>query len=165
MTRRVLVALFVLLPAIALAQANTSPVDGVWQITEISTTGPNPNTNSKPQPSLIIFARGHYNWIHVAGTTPRKQRAAAATPGKLTDAEKIAAFDEWQPLTANAGTFEVKGSTLTRRLTVAKNVGPMAPGANPVVQEFKVEAKTLTLSGPAPGDPSAQIRYRLTRVR
>ncbi|HJU44185.1 MAG TPA: hypothetical protein VJ691_15265 [Vicinamibacterales bacterium] len=167
MTRRaVLFALFVVLPGIAIAQqGSASPIDGVWRITEITTSGANVSTNKSPQPSLLIFSRGHYSWIHVAGTTPRKERAAAATPGKLTDAEKIAAHDEWQPLTANAGTFEVKGTTLTRRLMVAKNVAPMAPTANPVVQEFKIDGSTLTLTGPSGGDPKTQIRYTLTRVR
>jgi hypothetical protein len=113
---------------------------------------------------LLIVARGHYSWINVNGTTARKQRAAAATPGKLTDAEKIAAYDEWALFTANAGTFEIKGSTLTRRPTVAKNVGAMS-GTNPIVQEFKIDGSTLTLTGPAPGDPKGQTRLTLTRVR
>jgi hypothetical protein len=167
MTRRaVLFTLFVLLSGSAIArQAAESPIDGVWRITSVTTTGANAATNKSPQPSLLIFARGHYSWLNVNGTTARKQRAAAATPGKLTDAEKIAAFDEWGPFTANAGTFEVKGSTLTRRPTVAKNVGAMAPSANPIAQEFKIDGSTLTLTSPAPGDPKGQLRYTLTRVR
>jgi hypothetical protein len=167
MTRRaILFTLFVLLPGIAIAQQNSaSPIDGVWRITEIVAIGANPSTNKSPQPSLIIFARGHYNWIHLAGTTPRTQRALPATPGKLTDAEKIAAHDEWQPFTANAGAFAIKGSTLTRRPTVAKNAGAMAPTAKPIVQEFKLDGSTLTLTGPSVGDPKTQLRYTLTAVR
>lgn len=165
-SRAALLVLFVLVPGIAMAQQNASPVDGVWRITEIAVTGTNPSTNSSPQPSLILFARGHYSWLNVNGTTARKQRANPATPGKLTDAEKLAAYEEWGPLTANAGTFEVKGSTLTRRPTVAKNVGPSAPGASPQVQEFKVDGNTLTLTGPSGGPNSKnQTRFTLTRVR
>jgi hypothetical protein len=165
MTRRVfLFALFVLLSGSAIAQQSESPIDGVWRITSVTTTGANAATNKSPQPSLLIVARGHYSWINVNGTTARKQRAAAATPGKLTDAEKIAAYDEWALFTANAGTFEIKGSTLTRRPTVAKNVGAMS-GTNPIVQEFKIDGSTLTLTGPAPGDPKGQTRLTLTRVR
>ena len=164
-SRATLLTLFLTAPGLVFAQTNTSPIDGVWRITEIVTTGANPQNIASPQPSLVIFTRGHYSWLNVNGTTPRKQRAAAATPGKLTDAEKVAAYDEWQPFTANTGTFEVKGSTLTRRPMVAKNVGPMAPGANPIAQEFKVDGNTLTLSGPAPGDPKSQTRFRMTRVR
>lgn len=166
MTRRAaLFTLFVLVSGIAFAQQAASPIDGVWRITEIVTTGANPQNVASPQPSQIIFAHGHYSWLNINGTTPRKQRPPVATPGKLTDAEKAAIYDEWQPFTANTGTFEVKGSTLTRRSTVAKNVSAMAPVANPIVQEFKVDGKTLTLSGPTPGDPKSQTRFRLTRVR
>jgi hypothetical protein len=167
MTRRaVLFTLFVFLHSIAIAQqGGTSPIDGVWRVTDVTSTGANPVKNPSPQPSLIIFARGHYSWLSVGGNTPRKDRGALATPGKPTDAEKIAAFEEWNPFTANAGTFEIKGSTLTRRPTVAKNAGVMASGANPNVQEFKIDGNTLTLTGPIPGDPKGQSRLTLTRVR
>src|SRR5687768_14061684 len=115
MTMRIaLLSLLVLAPGAAFSQGGASPIDGAWKITEIVTTGANAATNASPQPSLIIFARGHYSWLHIGSATPRKQRPAAATPGKFTDAEKIAAFEEWNPFTANSGTFEIKGNTLTR---------------------------------------------------
>ena len=166
MTRRaVLFYLLVLLPGIAIAQQGTaSPIDGVWRLSDITALGPNGSTNNSPQPSLIIFARGHYSWVHVSGTAPRKSRPVAAA-SMLTDAEKIAAFEEWNPLTTNAGTFDIKGSTVTRRPIVAKNVGVMGPTANPIVQEFKIDGNTLTITGPSPGNPKTQTRYTLTRVR
>ena len=163
-SRAALLTLFVLAPGLAFSQGNT-PIDGVWRVTEIVTTGANPSTISSAQPSLIIFARGHYSWLNINGATPRKQRPAAAAPGKPTDAEKIAAFDEWQPFTANSGTFEVKGTTLTRRLLVAKNVGAMSATAKPQIQQFKIEGDTLWLTGPAAGDPKSEVRYKLTRVK
>ena len=166
MTRRaVLFTLFVLVPGITIAQQNASPIDGVWRITDVTSTGANPSANKSPQPSLIIFARGHYSWQQLTGTTPRKQRAAVATPGKLTDAERLAAFEEWNPLTTNGGTYEIKGSTLTRRPTIAKNVSVMVSTASPIVQEFKVDGNTLTLTGPNAADPKTQTRFTLTRVR
>ena len=166
MTRRALFfTLLVLSPVIGIAQQGaTSPIDGVWKIAEVTITGSNPSTNSSPQPSLLIFARGHYSWIQLQGTNARKQRPAAATPGQLTDAEKVAAYDEWAPLTANTGTFAVKGSTLSRTVQVAKNVGAMSATA-PQEQQFKLEGDTLWLTGPAPGNQKGEIRYRLTRVR
>jgi hypothetical protein len=166
MTRRVaLLTLVMLIPGTAISQGSGSPVDGVWRVTEIVTTGANGSTISSPQPSLIIFARGHYSWLNVNGTTARKQSPPVATPGKPTDAEKAVRFDEWQPLTANTGTFEVKGNTLTRRLLVAKNVGAMAPTAAPVSQQFKIDGDTLWLTGPSVGNPQGETRYKLTRVR
>lgn len=165
MTRlAVLFTLFVLLPVAGFAQQGAaSPIDGVWKIAEVTNTAAN-TTNKTPQPSLLIFARGHYSWIQLQGTTARKERPAAATPGKLTDAEKIAAYEEWAPLTANSGTFEVKGSTLLRNVQVAKNVNAMSATA-PQQQQFKLEGNTLWLTGPAPGNQKGEIRYRLTRVR
>jgi len=164
MTNRVaLLSLFLLVPGLAFPQG-TSPIDGVWKIAEVVTTGANPATNSSPQPSVIIFARGHYSWLNVGGATPRKQSPTRATPGKLTDADKVARFEEWNAFTANTGTFEVKGTTLTRRILVAKNVSVMS-ATTPNVQEFKLEGETLWLTGPAPGDPKSQARFKLTRIR
>lgn len=161
-----LLTLLTLVPATAFSQGAVSPIDGVWRVTELATSGAKPSTNSSPQPSLIIFARGHYSWISLGGTTPRKQAAPAAVQGQLTDAEKIARYEEWAPLTANSGTFEVSGTTITRRLLVAKNVNAMS-ATTPTVQQFtfKVEGQTLVLSGPAAGNPDIQQRFTLTRVR
>lgn len=166
MTRQAaLFAVVALLPVVSIAQQGaTSPIDGVWRITEIVTTGANAATNSSPQPSLIIFARGHYSWLNINGAPPRKQRAAVATPGKLTEAEKIAAHGEWQPFTGNSGSFEVKGSTLTRRRLVAKNEFAMG-SAPPLVEQFKLEGDTLWITSDQPNAQGTQTRYKLTRVR
>jgi hypothetical protein len=158
--RAVLLTLFVLFPGIAFSQ--TSPIDGVWKITEVVTTGETPATNTTPQPSLVIFARGHYSWLSLSGTTPRKQ--AAPAQGAFTDADKIARYEEWAPLTANSGTFEVKGTTVTRRLLVAKNVNAMNASA-PQQLTFKLEGDTLWLAGPQPGNPKNETRFKLTRVK
>ena len=158
-----MLTLFLLLPGLALSQSN-SPIDGVWRVTEIVTTGANPSTISSAQPSLIIFVRGYYSWLHIGSATPRKQRAAAATPGKLTDAEKIAAYEEWNPFTANSGTFEVKAKTLTRRRLVAKNEFAMG-AAPPVIEQYKLEGDTLWITSDPPNAQGSQTRYKLTRAR
>ena len=59
-----------------------------------------------------------------------------------TDAQKVAA---WMPLIAQTGTYEVKESTVTTRISVAKSPAAMAPG-NFTTQEFKIEGNTLTLT-------------------
>ena len=164
MSRAVVFALVLFASVAAYAQSSSSPIDGVWRISEVVATGANAGTIANPQPSLVIFARGHYSWVSVTGTTPRKGSTPAA-PGKLTDAEKMARYEEWAPLTANSGTFEVKGSTLTRRAQVAKNVGVMN-AKNPIVQEFKIEGNTLWLTDrSAPGQPVSESRTKLTRVQ
>lgn len=164
--RALLLSLVVLVPSAVSAQATAaSPIDGVWKIAEVVTTGANAATNANPQQSLIIFARGHYSWININGSTLRTQSLAPKDPAKLTDAEKLARYEEWSPLTAQSGTFETKGSTLTRRALVAKNVGAMNP-KNSNVQEFKLEGNTLWLtSRSAAGQPASETRTKFTRVQ
>jgi len=165
-SRAALLTLFMLFPVIASAQATApNPIDGVWKITEVVTTGANAATVSSPQPSLLIFARGHYSWLSVGGTTPRTQSPAPKDPANLTDAEKAARYAEWNPFTANSGTFETKGSTLSRRPLVAKNVGAMT-AKNPQVHDFKIEGNTLWLvQKSAAGQPASETRTKLTRVQ
>ena len=161
--RAVVLSLLLLIPGIA--QSQTPSIEGVWRITEVVTTGANAVTNANPQQSLIIFARGHYSWINLNGTATRTQSPTAKDPAKLTDAEKLARYEEWLPLTAQAGTYETKGSTLTRRALVAKNVGAMN-AKNPNVQDFKIEGDTLWLTGrSAAGQPASETRTKFTRVR
>lgn len=144
-----------------------SPVEGVWRIAEVVVPGATPaekgTTITNPQPSLIIFTRGHYSQLVVRGQQPRGAVAPAKDPQSLTDAEKIARFEEWRPLVANAGTYEVKGSTIIRRATVAKSVEVMT-GATPLTSEFKLEgANTLWLT-PTGERAATDPRVKLTRL-
>ena len=91
MSHRLLAAtLLALAPTLAYAQVKStpSPVEGVWKITEVVTTGANAATNSSPQPSLVIFARGHYSIISVGGTTARTAVPQPKDPNNPTDAEE-----------------------------------------------------------------------------
>jgi hypothetical protein len=164
MTRRlILFAFVVLFPSVTFAKQATSPIDGVWKIAERTETGANASSNTSPQPSLLIFARGHYSWLSINGTVPRTQSPAPAT-GKMTDADRVARFQEWDPVSANAGTFEVKGSSLTTRPMVAKNVSVMSSN-NPITREFKLDGDTLLLTQRSTGPQAGEVRLRLTRVR
>jgi hypothetical protein len=165
--RAFVVAVLLSIPTLAFGQGRAAApsVDGVWKITEVVTTGANAATNGSPQPSLVIFARGHYSYVSVGGTTPRPTVSAAKDPNKLTDAEKLARYEQWNPFTANAGTYEAKGTTITRRPLVAKNPAVMTADA-PIVQEFKLEGNTLWLiSKSAAGQPASETRTKLVRVR
>jgi hypothetical protein len=165
MTRRALfLASFVLVSTASSAQQdNASAIDGVWKIAERTQTGANASSVTSPQPSLVIFTRGYYSWLSISGNAPRKQ-SAPPVAGKMTDADKVARYAEWDPLNANSGTFEIKGSSLTTRVTVAKNVGVMAPN-NSLTREFKLEGDNLWITQRVAGDPSGELRWRLTRVR
>jgi hypothetical protein len=168
MTYRLLAAaLLVVSPTLASAQVKSTPsaVEGVWKITEVVTTGANAATNAAPQPSLVIFARGHYSTLSVNGTSARTAVTPPKDPANPTDAEKIAFYEHWRPFGANAGTYEVKGTTMTRRPIVAKNHRVMTAEA-PTVIEFKLDGDTLWLTSKSPaGQPESQTRTKLTRVR
>ena len=147
------------------AKPSTSPsIQGVWKITELVRTGADATKNSNPQPSLYIFTARHYSIISVNGTQARPPVPAFKNPDKPTDAEKLATYDMWQPVAANSGTYEIKGTTLTRRASVAKNVTVMTT-APPNVAEFKIQGNTLVLTNKsAAGQPVSETRLTLTRV-
>lgn len=172
--RALLATLLVSVPILGCSQGETAapaqeesaapPIEGVWRITEVVTTGANAVNNTSPQPSLVIFTRGHYSYLSVNGTTPRPAVAAAKDPANLTDAEKIARFAQWNPFTAQSGTYEVQGTTMTRRPVVAKNVAVMTTNP-PIVEEFTLDGDTLVLvTKSAAGQPASETRTTLTRV-
>ena len=108
---------------------------GAWEITESIVADGTPIENVG---GMIVFtASGHYSWIRMGGTRPSYPSQAEAT-----DAQKIAAFET---LGANAGTYTVSGSTLTRDPAAAKNPYVYAPG-NTTVRTFQIDGRTLTLT-------------------
>jgi hypothetical protein len=92
---------------------------------------------------------------------PRPPVASAKDPQNLTDSEKIARYAQWRPFAANSGTYEIKGSTLIRRVIIAKN-------ANLVnrehVQEFKVEGPNILWLIPTEAELATEPRIKLTRL-
>lgn len=163
--RSLVVSLFVSVPILGFAQARPAPsLEGVWKVAEIVTTGANASTNSNPQPSLVIFTKGYYTYLSVNGTQPRPTVAPAKDPNHLTDAEKIARYEQWNPYTAQGGTYEFKGTTITRRPFVAKNPALMTTNP-PIVQEYKLEGNTLWLiTKSATGQPARETRTKLMRI-
>ena len=60
-------------------------------------------------------------------------------------------------------TYEVRGSTLTRRPIVAKNVNVTTNP--PTTGEFQIQGNTLVLTNKsAAGQPASETRLTLTRV-
>jgi hypothetical protein len=140
-------------------------LEGVWKVAEIVTTGANAATIRNPQPSVVIFTRGYYSYVSVNGAQPRPKFGPAKDPARLTDAEKVARFEQWSPFTANSGTFELKGTTLSRRPTVAKNEDVMSTNP-PIMNEVQMEGNDLWLiTKSAPGQPPSETRTRLTRAK
>lgn len=165
MKRYALTLVLSVLSASASFAQTKSPVEGVWKVAEVipasSNAAEKPKPITNPQPGLLIFTKGYYSVVVVIGESPRAE-VEPKDRQNLTDAEKIALYDQWRAFAANSGTYEIKGSTITRRPSVAKNVGVMSR-QEPLVAEFKMEGpNTLWLSPPAerPNDP----RVKWTRV-
>jgi hypothetical protein len=156
----VLASAAMILPGAASGQAGPEELQGAWQIVEVTTSGPNGRVNDSPQPGLLIFADRHYSYTLISGDGPRPEMPADRLP-TATELLRV-----WNPFSANAGTFEIFGDTMTRRPSVAKNPNAMAPGAFNEYT-FRLAADTLWTTtarnetGPA-GNPTT-VRY--LRVR
>src|SRR4030095_14440472 len=49
--------------------ASQPPLQGVWRVTEVTTTGKDAATNKSPQPGLYIFTAKHYSLVRVTAST------------------------------------------------------------------------------------------------
>jgi hypothetical protein len=112
---------------------------------------------------LVIFTKGYYSLLAVRGEQPRAAFAPAKDPGNLTDAEKIARYEQWNPFTANSGTYEVKGSMLLLHPIVAKSVEVMTSGT-PITWELKVEPPNSLWLIPPSDRATTDPRVKLTRL-
>ena len=167
MKRYALSIVFCVLSVSAAFAQTKSPVEGVWKITEVVAPSSNPaekgTTNSNPQPGLLIFTKGYYSQVSVRGAEPRAAVEPAKDPQNLTDAEKIARYEQWGPFTANSGTYEIKGTTLTMRPIVAKSVQVMT-GQTPQEMTFKLEGPNTLWLTPSAGAPGLPAKLKLTRL-
>lgn len=158
------VVLSLLFASGAFAQTK-SPVEGVWKVAEVIPVGSNitdkPTPMSNPQPGLLLFTKGYYSIVVVTGPNPRTV-VEAKDSQNLTDAEKIAFYEQWRAFTANSGTYEIKGSTITRRPSVAKNARVMTR-EEPMSFEFKMDGPNTLWILPAADRPN-EPRIKWTRV-
>jgi hypothetical protein len=175
MTRyALLIAFCVLSVSAAFAQTKT-PVEGVWKMAEVvipaggrfndwtseSGRAEKDTTITNPQPGLLIFTRGYYSVLHVRGQQPRPALAPPKDRQHLTDAEKVAMYEQWRLVVANAGTYEVKGSTLFLRPMVSKGVDVMTR-EKPVEVTFKLEGpNTLWMIS---ATSATEARHKLIKV-
>ena len=161
---------FICLLFVTNAAAQTPPsIEGVWRIAQRITPAGNLAANgvdvtqNNPAPSLLIFTKSHYSEIYETGGRPRPSVPPPANPQQLTDADKIAWYNQWRPFTANSGTYEISGSTLITHPMVAKNVDVMTRGtAIPLDVKFE-DTKTVWLI-PTGDFVSTEPRVKLTRL-
>ena len=163
MKRYALSLVFCVLAASATFGQGKTPIEGVWKVAELVMPSENPaekgQTIINAQPSLIIFTKQYYSGMGTGGQA-RVAVAPPKDPRNLTDTEKIARYEQWRSFSANAGTYEIKGSTLLMRAIVAKNVEAMTR-TTPQVWELKMEGPNiLWLIPQSPTEP----RVKFTRL-
>jgi hypothetical protein len=130
--------------------------EGVWKITKVVRTGANAVTDTRPQPSLLIFYRGYYSIVRDAAGGPRAASPAPKNPATLTDQEKLARYSEWEPFRASAGTYEVKGNRLITHNVIAKQAKGMTATEEAT---FKLDGGTFMV-GPTDGTEMIYTRVR-----
>ena len=169
MRRHLLAATLSLFGVASLTAQSRPSIEGVWRISERVTPGGNPRANgvavrqTNPRPSLLIFTKGYYSEIIELGGGPRPEVPAPADPQHLTDAEKIARYDQWRPFTANSGRYEISGSLLIKHPLVAKNVEVMKRGTA-IPLEIRVENPNAIWLIPTGEFAKTEPRTKLTRL-
>ena len=158
-----LVAAFAVTPTPPAAQAQ-SPMtaqsfEGVWRVTKV--VSPDGVVNTNLQPGLTIFSRGYYSLIRDNNVGPRPQAPAPRDPARLTDAEKLALYQEWANFGAQAGTYELKGDILVTHADIAKSVRGVGLIEQAII---RFDGDTFTAQ-PKPGEPNAGRVTTYTRVR
>ena len=131
---------------------------GVWKVAEI--VSPAGVRHSSPQPTMYLFTSRYYSHVSVTSPTPRPNH----TGPNLTETQRL---EMWEPFSATAGTYEVRGNEFTIRPLVAKNPAFMEPGSFTTF-ELVAEGNDIWIrASVGPGGPIPQAaanRVRLVRL-
>jgi len=146
-------------PALAQEPLTAKALEGVWKVTKVVQAGV---ANTNPQPGLLIFTRGYYSTTRVTASEARKQSPAPKDAAHLTDAEKIAFYNEWAGYAASAGTYEVKGDTIINHNILAKMVRGMTITEEAMIEKFDGNS---FVARPKSGNPNSDRQTTYTRVR
>jgi hypothetical protein len=130
---------------------------GVWQLVSVIQRDASGGTNSFPsQPGLRIFTPTYYSFVEVTSEQPRPVPSSQATATEL-----LAAFG---PFAAQAGTYEIRGDTITLYPLVAKNPDRMSAGYwRKEIISLRGDTLSLTI-GPNASGPTTGSTYRFVRV-
>jgi hypothetical protein len=131
-------ALMLAMPCAA-TPALSQSIQGVWKLTEIVVgSGANAGRHTTDvQPGLAIYTSRHYSLLYVQGFAARSALGDSAT------AEQSAKV--WEAFTANAGTYELKDSTLSYTPSVAKNPEVMSGNTNKIRVRIKADSMWFTV--------------------
>ena len=138
--------------------AAAQEVAGAWRLDEATMPGPDGKIAKFTNPNIYLFTKGHFSIIRVEGDKPRSTDPwMEMTRDQLIDAY-IKQF------TASGGTYDMKGSTLTMKTTIAKNPAFMAR-ANWISYTVKVNGKTMTLTATATNEGPMKNPQMMTLTR
>jgi hypothetical protein len=148
------ISLVLLLSGVSAAQN----VAGAWRLDEIKTSGPEAKSAKFTNPNIYLFTKGHFSIIRVEGDKPRSLDPwMQMTPEQVIDAY-IKQFS------ASGGPYEMKGSTLTMKTTIAKNPAFMAR-ANWISYDVKINGQTMTLTTTATNEGPIKNPQIMTLTR
>ena len=134
---------------------NDNVLVGVWRIVETTINASGETTVIRdPQPGLYIFTERHFSTMLVPGRESRAPFSAART-----DAERLSAYDNF---IADAGTYELQGSTVVTNNVIAKIPNGM-DATIPYRYSFENQELLLILES-AWAPPGGSITYRLQRL-
>ncbi len=132
-------------------------IEGVWTVTEITTTGANGSVKQISQPSMYIFTKKHFSVIRITADAARPEFEPETATAE--DLRKVYV----DGFVANAGTYDFKGGKLTVRPMVAKSPSAMKSGTF-TTSSVKIEGSTMTLvsesntSGPVQNPTTTKLR-------
>jgi hypothetical protein len=133
---------------------------GVWKVTELASRVPEAGWEVRATPSLsqYIFTEGHYSYMYVRGSEPRKK--FAGDPNNPTEAERAEAYASF---VAATGAYSLSGRTLTLNALVHKNPNEMDGVSLTYTVDFDGDTLRMTIVNP-PFLPGREWRTVLRRV-
>jgi hypothetical protein len=118
-----------------------SSLQGVWRVVERTSTTAAPyraaGTQRNPQPGFYIFTGRHYAQVVINSDKPRPELPDVA---KAT-ADQLRAV--WDPLVAQAGTYDFTGDVVTMHPVAMKTPAPSGAVAT---WSYKLDGTTLTMT-------------------
>jgi len=106
---------------------------------------------------LLTVGERHYSYVMVVSLEERQP--LPPLPGQPTDAERIAVLDHLAPFLAQAGTYDLSGTTITFH-PIAANVEGLDGYQNNIFELELEGGNRVTVIGPN----GAQARWTYTRV-
>ena len=147
----VVVAL-VLTQGIAQAQS----IQGTWQLMAGSAVDGTPWASHD---GLWTVGERHYSYVLVFSPEERQPLPPLEMPGQPTDAERMAFINHQGPFFAQAGTYDLSGTTITFHPIADKVEGPDGYPENIFELQFEGDDRVSVI-----GPNAAQSRWTYTRV-